>query len=69
MKFEFKMTGCPYEDGDTLDIFAHALDLHAANRATQEKIRTMIKHGSLCHEHQNFLRDLIDTLYVEGVDN
>ena len=68
-KVTIKVEGCPYEDRDTLSIYAHALNLYSALSDARLSIRNRIKNGEeLSDKEYEHLNDLMDLLFVDGIE-
>ena len=66
---ELKITGCPYEESDAFNIFVHALDTQAALASARENIKSALKYTDLDDRHEEHLEQLLELLYVEGIEN
>lgn len=69
MKMELKISGCPYEESDSFNVFVHALDMQASITTARENIRSALKYKDLSEAHEAHLEELFDLLYVEGIEN
>ena len=69
MKMEVKIEGCPYEDSDAIEIFAHAFDIHSTLSEVKQAVRSRLKWGeNLTEEEIKFLESLQDIMLIESVN-
>ena len=69
MEMEIKVKGCPYEDQESLKIFAHAMDISSALWEARNMIRERLKWGEGISEQEvDFLEKLQEELYVDGIE-
>lgn len=68
MKMEVNVSGCPYEDADSIKIFANALDIYSALSDAKAEIRSRMKWEDISEKEYAFLEELQNILYVEGLE-
>ena len=69
MKMEIKINGCPFEESESFNVFVHALDIQAALNSARENIRNALKYSNISETHESHLEELLELLYVEGIEN
>jgi hypothetical protein len=68
MEMEIKIKGCPHEDQDTLLTYFLAPDMRAAIHETRERLRSLIKYHDLSEEAEEYLQEIRQMLYIEGLE-
>jgi hypothetical protein len=64
MKMEITVSGCPYEDRETLSTFANSLDLNYAIFKAKEFIRSRLKYNDIESNEEFFLHELLELLTI-----
>ena len=64
MKLSITIEGCPFEDGDTLKTYIHAMDFLSSLHEVDNLLRARLKHGDIEDDEQIIflerLRDIIN---------
>ena len=67
MQVEIKISGCPFEDSETLNCYMNAIENAGVLYDVKEMIYRRLKHGgNVSDSEEQFLRILLETLVEAG---
>jgi len=69
MSVQISFNGDLFEDMDSLKTVIHSFDMLSSIHSSRKRIRQRLKYAeNIAEEEENFLEELLEILYVEGVD-